>query len=175
MAVAILFSVGAFAQDWAAGARIGSGFQAVGQYKFRSENYVEARFGASWIDSAVTADFTALYSWHILDMDWTPKAGKWFFDAGCGVNVGGRAGYAYLGVAGMARLGFTFKKAPISLSLDYTPVIGPAFSKGGGVVINGGIDEHSRATGDYEVKHKTYTSFRGRGFANVGITCTYNF
>lgn len=102
----------------------------MGQYKFRSENYVEARFGASWIDSAVTADFTALYSWHILDKDWTAKAGKWFFDAGCGVNVGGRAGYAYL-VAGMARLGFTFKKPPISLSLDYTSVIGPAISKGG--------------------------------------------
>lgn len=105
----------------------------MGQYKFRSENYVEARFGASWIDSAVTADFTALYSWHILDKDWTAKAGKWFFDAGCGVNVGGRAGYAYL-VAGMARLGFTFKKPPISLSLDYTPVIGPAISKGGAML-----------------------------------------
>lgn len=154
--VASLFVTGAFAQDWSVGGRIGSGFQAVGQYKFGNDNYVEARFGASWAhhDATITADFTALYNWHIVEMDWTPRAGTWFFDAGVGVNVGGREHFAYVGVAGMARLGIEFNGAPVSLSLDYTPVIGPAIGYGGG---------HSHA------------DFHEMGFANVGITCTYNF
>lgn len=154
MAVAVLFSTGAFAQDWKVGARVGSGFQALAQYELNADNYLEARFGASWVDGGVTADFTAMYNWHILEMDWTPKAGTWFFDAGCGINVGGQSHYAYVGVAGMARLGFTFNSCPVTLAVDYTPVIGPAISYGGG---------HSAAT------------FRGRGFANLGLSCTYNF
>lgn len=152
--VAVLCVSGAFAQDWKVGGRLGSGFQAVGQYTLNNDNYVEGRFGAGWLDGAVTADFTALYNWHIYDMDWTPSVGTWFFDAGVGLNIGGREHYAYLGVAGMARLGITFNDAPVSLSVDYTPVVGPEIGYGGG---------HSNAT------------FRGMGFANFGITCTYNF
>jgi hypothetical protein len=154
MMVASLFVTGAFAQDWSVGGRIGSGFQAVGQYGYNQNSYIEGRFGAGWLDRDVTADFTALHNWKICTMDWTPSAGDWFFDAGVGLNVGGAANYAYLGVAGMARLGFTFNNAPVSLSVDYTPVIGPKIAYGGG---------HSDA------------SFRDIGFANFGLTCTYNF
>lgn len=156
LAVTVILATSAFAQDWSVGGRVGSGFQAVGQYSFNNDNYVEARFGASWANGggAVTADFTALYNWHIVEMDWTPSAGTWFFDAGVGVNVGGKGHYAYVGVAGMARLGIEFSGAPVSLSLDYTPVIGPEIGYGGG---------HSVA------------DFREMGFANLGITCTYNF
>lgn len=152
--VAVMFATGAFAQDWSVGGRIGSGFQAVGQYGYSADKYLEARFGASWIDSGVTADFTIMHNWNVCTMDWTPSAGEWFFDAGVGVNVGGREHYAYVGVAGMARLGITFNGAPVSLSLDYTPVIGPGIGYGHG---------HSSA------------GFRDMGFANVGVTCTYNF
>ena len=152
--VASLFVTGAFAQDWSVGGRLGSGFQAVGQYGYNQKSYVEARFGAGWLDGGVTADFTALHNWKIATMDWTPSAGDWFFDAGVGVNVGGAGNFAYVGVAGMARLGFTFNNAPISLSVDYTPVIGPAIVYGGGYSAAG---------------------FRGVGFANLGFTCTYNF
>lgn len=152
--VASLFVTGAFAQDWSIGGRIGSGLQVVGQYAYNGKDYVEARFGASWLDPDVTADFTVLHNWNVCTMDWTPRAGTWFFDAGVGVNVGGREHYAYVGVAGMARLGFEFNSAPVSLSLDYTPVIGPGIGYGGG---------HSSA------------GFRDMGFANLGITCTYNF
>lgn len=154
MMVASLFVTGAFAQDWSVGGRIGSGFQAVGQYGYNQNSYIEGRFGAGWLDHGVTADFTALHNWKVCTMDWTPSAGDWFFDAGVGINVGGAANYAYLGVAGMARLGFTFNNAPVSLSVDYTPVVGPAIAYGGG---------HS------------YAGFRDVGFANFGITCTYNF
>lgn len=152
--VASLFVTGAFAQDWSVGGRIGSGFQAVGQYGYSADKYFEARFGASWVDHDVTADFTVLHNWNVCTMDWTPSAGEWFFDAGVGLNVGGREHYAYVGVTGMARLGITFNDAPVSLSLDYSPVIGPGIGYGKGY---------------------SHAGFRDMGFANVGITCTYNF
>lgn len=154
LAVVAMFATTAFAQDWKVGGRLGSGFQAVAQYGYEHGRYIEGRFGAGWLDGGVSADFTALHNWNICTMDWTPRGGDWFFDAGVGVNVGGVGGYAYVGLAGMARLGFTFNSAPVSLSIDYTPVIGPAIGYGGG---------HSVA------------AFRGVGFANFGLTCTYNF
>ena len=157
MAAMVLgFAVAADAQGWRLGARVGSGFQAQAEYSYNGSNYIEARFGMGWasLAGALSADFTALHNWNVCTMDWTPSAGKWFFDAGVGLNVGGREHYAYVGVAGMARLGFEFNSAPVSLSLDYTPVIGPGIGYGGG---------HSSA------------GFRDIGFANLGITCTYNF
>lgn len=169
--VAVLFATSAFAQEWSVGGRVGSGFQAVGQYKYNGSNYIEARFGASWNNYLVTttvttehtfdvhqsrvmADFTLLHNWHITEMDWTPRGGIWFFDAGVGVNVGGVAHYAYVGVAGMARLGFTFNNAPVTLALDWTPTFGP------GILY---VDRYNEAV------------FNELGLANVGISCTYNF
>lgn len=171
MMVAVLFAAGASAQDWSIGGRVGSGFQAVGQYKYNGKNYIEARFGASWNNPVVStvittnndiyasegrvmADFTLLHYWRAVEMDWTPRAGRWFFDAGVGVNVGGKAHYAYVGVAGSARLGITFNGAPVSLSLDWTPTFGP------GILY---VSRYNKAF------------FNELGLANVGITCTYNF
>ena len=159
------------AQEWAVGARLGSGAQAVAQLKFSNDNYLEARFGASWInplvtittvtnngyrvsESRVTADFSILYNWHIADMDWTPKAGRWFFDAGVGVNVGGKANFAYVGAAGMARLGIAFNDAPVSLSLDWTPAFGPRIAYAQG---------------------NSWCVFNDLALANFGVTCTYHF
>ena len=159
------------AQEFSLGARVGSGAQAVAQLKFSNDNYLEARFGASWINPVVTVthatentvnvhssrvnpDFTFLYNWHILDMDWTPKAGRWFFDAGVGVNVGGKAHFAYVGLAGMARLGISFNNAPVSLSVDWTPSFGPRI---------GYVKEWSEA------------EFNDLALANLGVTCTFHF
>ena len=174
--VAMLLVTGVSAQKWSIGGRTGSGFEVVGQYSLNETNYIEARFGASWLDvgayynygdriedfgyllhysPGVTANFTALYNWHVLEFDWTPDAGKWFFDAGVGLSVGGRDGYAYCGVAGMARLSFTFNKVPLTLGVDYTPHFGPNF------IYNTGM--------------KANVNFHKMGLANVGVTCTYNF
>ena len=156
LVVAVLFTTTAFAQNFSVGGRVGSGVQAVGQYSFGNDNYVEARFGTYWANNGgyVTADFTALYNWRIFNMDWTPRTGRWFFDAGCGLNVGGKANYAYVGAALMARLGLTFNDAPVSLSLDWTPAFGPGIFYGSG---------WSDAV------------FNEFGLASLGITCTYNF
>ena len=149
----VFFAASASAQGWGIGARINAGVQLQGEYHFASENYLDARLGIAF-PSGLNLDITVLHQWNIGNWDWTPKAGTWFFDAGVGLNGGGAQGYAYVGVAGMARLGIKFNDAPVSLSVDYTPVIGPSISYGGG---------HSSA------------AFRGLGFANFGITCTYNF
>ena len=50
-----LLAWSASAQNWTVGGRIGSGFQAVGQYVFSNDNYVEARFGAYWANAGVSS------------------------------------------------------------------------------------------------------------------------
>ena len=144
------------AKNWSAGVRLGSGFQAVAEYTFSSDNYFEGRFGMSWCNggASLMADFTALYNWHICDMDWTPDTGKWFFDAGCGVVVGGRSHYAYVGAAGSAKFGIAFRNVPLKLSVDWTPYIGPHIAYGGGY---------------------SYSEFNEYGFANFGVSCVYRF
>ena len=165
--VASLFVTGAFAQDWSVGARVGSGFQAVGQYSLNSKNYVEARFGLYLVPGAA-ADLTGLYNWHLFDWNWTPSAGTWFFDAGVGAGVGGAKQYAYVGAAGMARFGFKFRKVPISLSIDYSPVLGLDFAYG--------FNKGSDYLGDTEVSGKgTYVGFHRAGLWNTGLTFTYTF
>lgn len=142
--------------NWAAGLRIGSGFQAQAEYTFRSDNYLEGRFGMSWCNSGAVlmADLELLYNWHLCTMDWTPDTGRWFFDAGCGVVVGGRAHYAYVGVAGSAKFGIAFHDVPLKLAVDWTPYLGPGIAYGGG---------------------SSYASFNEYGLANFGISCVYMF
>ena len=156
LAVCLLMAVGAKAQDWSLGARLGSGFQAQAEYTLTDNTYLEGRFGMNWASrgASLNADFTALHNWNVCTMDWTPSAGQWFFDAGCGIAVGGAAHYAYVGAAGCAKLGIKFNSAPVKLSLDWTPVIGPGIGYGGG---------HSSA------------GFNQWGLANLGISAVYCF
>lgn len=139
------------AQDWAVGGRFGSGLQAQAEYHFSNNNYVEGRFGLYYATARATAmaDFTALYNWNIFNMDWTPSVGQWFFDAGCGINVGGREYYAYLGAAGCAKLGLKLNDIPIRLAFDWTPAFGAGIS------------------GD--------AAFNKWGLCNFGISCVYCF
>lgn len=167
-------------KNWGIGVRIGSGFQAVAEYTLPSDNYIEGRFGMSWCNgsSSLMADLTALYNWHIATMDWTPDAGQWFFDAGCGVVVGGRSHYAYFGLAGSAKLGIAFSGTPIKLSIDWTPYIGPGIAYGVKVpvvenVYDAALDTTVPVITGY--KKNTSSSFNEYGFANFGISCIYCF
>ncbi len=156
MAVCLCATVTASAQSWGVGARLGSGLQVQGEYALSNDNYVEARFGMNWSrpGGELVADFQALYNWNICKMDWTPSAGEWFFDAGVGVGVGGREYWAYVGVAGQAKLGIKFNDAPVKLAIDWTPVVGPGMLYGWG---------------------NTYTAFNEYGLANLGISAVYCF
>ena len=117
-------------------------------------NYLEARLG---LYGGACADFTALYNWHLMDFDWTPSVGKWYFDAGVGGNIGGAAHFVFGGVAGQAKLGLKFNKVPIRLALDWTPVLGVCGWYG---------DAGDTASG---------ARFYGIGWANVGVSATWCF
>lgn len=161
---ATIFATSAFAQQWSAGIRVGSGIQAVGQYHYNDKNYFEVRLGGSWnneeiiVDefnkSRMNAEISIMHNWRLLDMDWTPDYGTWFVDAGVGINGGGRKYYGYGGVMGSARLGFTFFDVPLTVSVDWSPSFG---------IYNRHIAGHSK------------TDFNSLGIANLGITCVYNF
>lgn len=146
-----LSAITMYAQNWSIGGRVGAGFQFDAQYDF-GDQYVEGRFGAGFLNG-VNADFTALYNWELFNWDWTPNAGTWFFDAGCGINVGGRENFAYVGPAGMAKFGIKFKGAPIKLSFDWTPSL------------SCGIDYWS---GRYSGSR---AFFNGIALANMAVTC----
>lgn len=153
---AFLIALGASAQQWGVGGRIGAGLQAQGEYTFSNNNYIEARFGMSWCEVGATlmADFTAIYQWDVLTMNWTPRAGQWFMDAGVGVGVGGRGNYAYVGPVGAVKLGIKLNRVPLKIAVDWTPMFGMSIAYGGG---------HS------------YTEFHEYGLANFGLSCVYCF
>ena len=140
--------------DWAAGLRTGYGLQIDAECFLNQNNYVEARVG---LYGGLCADFTGLYNWHLMDFDWTPSVGKWYFDAGVGGNIGGFAHFAYGGVAGLAKLGIKFNKVPIRLAIDWTPVLGVCGWYG---------DAGDTATG---------VGFYGLGLGNVGVSATWCF
>jgi hypothetical protein len=173
VAVVAFASVASAQGKWEVGGRVGSGFQAVGQYHLSDKNYVEARFGMSWCDSytgnyygyritgglGLTADFSALYMWRILTPNWTPGSGTWFFDAGVGLNIGGRANAVYLGAQGVAKLGYTFEGLPLSLAFDWAPTFGASILYGSYMGTSLG----------------TSAGFDAMGLADFGITCSYRF
>lgn len=157
-AMVLGFAVAADAQGWRAGARVGSGFQAQGEYCYNGSNYIEGRFGMGWASLAgegLAAEFTALHNWNVCTMDWTPSAGQWFFDAGVGVTVGGRESLANVGVAGCAKLGIEFNDAPVRLSLDFTPAFGPLIV--------------------YAPGYGSYARFNEYNIANLGISAVFCF
>ena len=154
-ALALGFAVAASAQDFRVGARIGSGFQVQAEYVYSGNNYFEGRFGMGWYHGGVlTADFTVLHNWNVCNMDWTPSAGQWFFDAGAGLTVGGRGHFVNLGVAGCAKLGIEFNDAPVRLSVDFTPAFGPAI---------------------VYVKGASSAVFNEYGIANLGLSAVFSF
>ena len=140
-------------QKWSAGLRVGSGLQGYAECFYSDKAYVEGRLGMQYV-AGVCADFTLLHNWNVCTMDWTPSAGKWFFDAGVGVNVGGVPHVATVGVAGCAKLGIKFDSAPVRLAVDITPSIGPIIGYG---------------------KGWSGASFYYMGLCNVGISAAYCF
>lgn len=175
-AMVLGFAVAADAQGFRLGARLGSGFQAQAEYSYNGANYFEGRLGLAWyIAGEPTADFTILHNWNVCTMDWTPSVGQWFFDAGVGLTVGGRAykseafaevggevstiavrgGYVNLGVAACAKLGIEFNNAPVRLSLDFTPAFGPEIAYISGYGAGAGFAKY--------------------GLANLGISAVYCF
>lgn len=181
---------------WAVGLRVGgTGLHAQAEMFINKTNYIEARFGLGYANGA-TADFIALYNWNCMNWNWTPKFATWFLDAGCGFNLGGGAktiadvyvedeylGWVngtniYAGVAGQVKFGMKFKKVPIRLSVDYTPVLGfytdyPTVK--GKKEIREANDALQAAGSSSKVKAKHNGAFYGAGLYNFAVSATWCF
>lgn len=169
-AVFCVLTVSAQTEKWSVGGRVGSGFQAVAAYNGLGDVagkpfYLEGRFGMSWCNAGASlmADFTAIAAWRCFEFG-DCSAGGFFSDFGCGLNVGGREHNAYVGPCGLARVGFKFADAPVSLSLDWTPVFGAEVAYWGKQTVYG-----------YEIPGGSTSQFYAYGLANIGVTCTFNF
>ena len=70
---------------------------------------------------------TGIYNWRCCRWNWTPRTCDWYLNAGVGGALGlydfDDSGFL-LGLAGSCAFGCHFKNAPISLEVDYRPVIG---------------------------------------------------
>ena len=188
-------------QKWSVGLRVGSGLQAQAECFYGDKTYFEARFGMAWV-SGVTADLTVLHNWNCCNWNWTPNTGTWFLDAGVGLNIGGGAKNAanvygpstysvadeywgwtwgnniYYGVAGQVKFGIKFKKVPIRLAIDYTPVLGMHHvypNAKGKKEIRDANKEWQAAGLDGKFKAKHNTSFYGGGLGNVAVSATWCF
>ena len=140
--------------DWSVGLRAAYGVQAVAECFYTGDKYFEGRLG---LFGGLAADFTVLHNWNLCNWNWTPKVGKWYLDAGCGASLGGWLGYMYGGVTGDVKFGIKFKKYPIRLAVDYTPIIaiGGSYGKYKGDSKNVGI--------------------YGTGFGNDALSATWCF
>ena len=149
--VVVLASVSvASAQKWGIGGRISNGVMVVGQYVLPTDNYLEAQLGLGW-NGQFGAEVSALHFWNIKNWDWTP--GNWFLDIGAGVNTVIGSNHLFLGAQAAGKFGYTFENFPLSLSADFSPVIGP----------NIGLNGHP-------------TEFWVAGlFSKAGLSCVYRF
>ena len=141
----ILFAtcVVAMAQPRAFGGRFCYNVGASYQHSFGEKNMLQVDLDFPLFFWGIQA--TATYNWIFPFNSWT-KPGSWNWYAG----VGGGAGYMWgwessffgnwynfglAGVAGMLGVEYNFK-FPLQLSLEWRPLIGPTFHRGGGIGFN---------------------------------------
>lgn len=123
------------------------------QYHFDNKNFLDVTAGIFDLDDGFCLQ--GVYDWNIKHWDnWTPNFGSWKFWGGFGAGVGyynhdkGNDGL-FLGPVGTLGFGFTLKEIPLTLGLDYRPMV--AF------VIGDKFD------------------VLDAGFKNIGLTLTYRF
>ncbi|MFY9162022.1 MAG: hypothetical protein WAN96_05980 [Paludibacteraceae bacterium] len=123
------------AQPRAIGARLGYGIDFSYQHSLGERNMVQLEVGLpafSGIEAAAT------YDWIFPITSWT-EAGEWNWYAGVGAGGGYNwahplvIGYSitegFVGLAGRIGVEYNFE-FPLQLSLDWRPIIGPAFDSG---------------------------------------------
>ena len=130
----------------------GSTFDVEYQYHFNKKNFFDITVGAFDIKYGFMIQGT--YNWTIKEFeDWTPDFATWKVWGGVGVGIGGydtpdRSGLV-LGPTGDLGFGFTFNAVPITLGVDYRPMVAIALGSHSGLI--------------------------NKGFYNLGVTATYRF
>ena len=122
------------------------------QYHFNNKNFLDVSAGVFDMDDGFLAQ--GVYNWNIQEWkNWTPRFGSWKFWGGVGGGLGFTDGDDddgfMLGPVGNLGFGFTLKCCPLSVGIDYRPMV--AFTVG----------DHSGLV--------------DRGFRNIGLSMTYRF
>ena len=122
------------------------------QYHFSNKNFLAIDAGVFDIDDGFSLQ--GIYNWNIKQWgNWTPRFGTWKlwggFGAGVGIYDAGDDTNFFFGPVGNFGFGFTLKVCPLSVGLDYRPMV--AFDCGDDFSI---IDH---------------------GFRNIGLTLSYRF
>lgn len=122
------------------------------QYHFSKRNFLDLTAGVFGLSDGFA--FQALYNWNFKQWgNWTPNFATWKLWGGVGGGVGhyehGEYDGAFIGPVGTIGFGFTIKDVPLTIGVDYRPMV--AFNLGQG----DGIIDH--------------------GFCNFGMTITYRF
>ena len=122
------------------------------KYHFNKKNFVDVTVGSFDVPHGFMIQGT--YNWNLKEFeDWTPNFATWKVWAGAGVGIGGYDTHDYsglmLGPVGDLGFGFTINDVPITLGIDYRPMVAIALGTHSGLVDN--------------------------GFFNLGITATYRF
>ena len=130
----------------------GSTIDLLYQYHFSNKNFLDVSAGVFDLDDGFLAQ--GVYNWNIKEWgNWTPRFGTWKlwggFGAGAGFTSHDDKDNFLLGPVGNLGFGFTLKCCPLSLGIDYRPMV--AFTLGD----DSGIDD--------------------KGFRNIGLTLTYRF
>lgn len=122
-------SMGAFAQKTphAAGVFLGYNSGLVYQYHFNNKNFVDATldcFGFKGVSGSAT------YNWNIKEWsDWTPNFGTWKLWGGVGAGVGLFEKAFILGPVGQLGFGFTLNSVPLTIGLNYRPMVTLGFGE----------------------------------------------
>ena len=122
------------------------------QYHFNNKNFLDITAGVFDFDDGFLLQ--GVYNWNIKEWsNWTPRFGTWKFWGGFGAGVGfeneDHDDSFMLGPVGNLGFGFTLKCCPLSMALDYRPMV--AFAVG----------DHS--------------GLIDKGFRNIGLSLTYRF
>ena len=120
------------AQENALGLRFGDGVELLYQFDLTQKNFLQFSLAVPHFEGL---SVTGIYNWRCCQWNWTPQTCAWYLNAGVGGALGpydfDDSGFL-VGVAGSYAFGCQFRNAPISLEVDYRPVIG--------AVIGGGSD-----------------------------------
>lgn len=123
------------------------------QYHFNNHNFIDATVGVFDFGDGFIAQ--GIYNWNIKQWsNWTPSFGTWKLWGGVGAGVGfyddgDHGNGCILGPVGNLGFGFTLKSCPLTIGVDYRPMV--AFNLGNdGHVVN-------------------------KGFWDLGLTVTYRF
>jgi len=133
-AFVLLFTQVLSAQPRAFGVRLGYGAQELSYQHYVRNQFIEADFGTA---NFKNIQLHATYNWIIANPGWTTR-GQWYFFGGAGIGGGYssytsdiRTQYGFIGIAGQIGLEYQFD-FPLSLCVDFRPLIGPKFGDGGG-------------------------------------------